>query len=363
MTVFREVRRVLRKDGVCWLNIGDCYATGGGAVGESPGGGAQGERWKLYGPAGSRAAMGKHERHNFPMTQPNRMPIPGLKPKDLVMVPARLGIALQEDGWWVRSDVIWSKPNPMPESIEDRPTQAHEHLFMLTKARRYFYDHVPIRERSPEREQRRAAGSSPVRLPTPRDVEKLNNGHNRTGYAGQRGEVPHGTGRNRRNVWEIATVPFADAHFATFPTKLVEPCVLAGSAPKVCGICGAPRRRLTERAVVSGSRRHSPEVPNVSGENGRNGVDSSTFGEYQEVRTVGWEPTCVHDDDAGRAVVLDPFAGSGTVGVVCAWFGRDFIGIELNPEYAEMARRRIEFEGRLGRRPYRPEVPQLEVLF
>lgn len=353
--VFRDVRRVLRPDGVCWLNVGDCYATGAGAVGEAPGGGEQGERWKQYGPAG-RLAMGKHERvgAGVPMTQPNRMPIPGLKPKDLVMVPARLALALQADGWWVRSDVIWAKPNPMPESIEDRPTSAHEHVFMLTKARRYFYDHVAVREASPDSERRR----QDVRSPSDRDIEKLGNGHNGHGYAGNRTEQLRGTGRNRRNVWEIPAHGFPDAHFATFPTDLVEPCVLAGSSPKVCGVCAAPWRRVTERLVMPGSRRLRPEVPLVSiEEQGRNGVDSETFGEYQEVRTVGWEATCKHSDDTGRALVLDPFAGSGTVGVVCEWLGRDFVGVELNHEYAEMARGRIASEGPLRRRAYRPRPP------
>ena len=133
--VFREVKRVLRDDGTLWMNMGDSYATGAGKVGECPGGGEQGERWK--------AGRGTHTAENSgrprlaamgPMTQPNRLPLPGLKPKDLVGIPWRLAFALQADGWWLRSDIIWAKPNPMPESVTDRPTKAHEYLFLLAKS-------------------------------------------------------------------------------------------------------------------------------------------------------------------------------------------------------------------------------------
>src|SRR5262245_26754765 len=130
VTVFRAVRRVLRPDGTVWLNLGDSYATGAGRVGEHPGGGAQGEAWR------ERGAM----------TSPNRLPIPGLKPKDLVGIPWRVAFALQADGWWLRSDIIWAKPNPMPESITDRPTKAHEYIFLLAKAERYYYDAEAIKE-------------------------------------------------------------------------------------------------------------------------------------------------------------------------------------------------------------------------
>jgi DNA modification methylase len=129
--VFREVRRVLRDDGTLWLNLGDSYATGGGAVGRAPGGGDQGERFI---------------RQGMINTQPNRMPLDGLKPKDMVGIPWRVAFALQADGWWLRSDIIWAKPNPMPESVTDRPTKSHEYLFLLTKSARYYYDAQAIAE-------------------------------------------------------------------------------------------------------------------------------------------------------------------------------------------------------------------------
>lgn len=131
--VFREVRRVMRDDGTLWLNLGDCYATGAGAVGNSPGGGVQGERWKR-----GRATNEHGYAPIGPMTQPNRLPQVGLKPKDLVGIPWAVAFALRADGWWLRQCIIWSKPNPMPESVRDRPTTAHEYIFLLAKSEHYF---------------------------------------------------------------------------------------------------------------------------------------------------------------------------------------------------------------------------------
>jgi site-specific DNA-methyltransferase (adenine-specific) len=161
----------------------------------------------------------------------------------------------------------------------------------------------------------------------------------------------HPSGRNKRSVWTVATQPYAGAHFATFPPKLIEPCVLAGSPPKCCGVCGAPWRRVVEveRAERTTGGRSVRRAD----------LDESRLSESSMLRTnalpssrtVGWESTCTHDDDTGRSIVLDPFAGAGTVGVVCGWHGRNFIGIELNPAYADMARERIALEGRPGGPP------------
>lgn len=203
--VFREVRRVLRDDGTLWLNLGDCYATGAGSVGDHPGGGAQGAAWAKKGAA----------------TQPNRMPIPGLKPKDLVGIPWRVAFALQADGWWLRSDVIWSKPNPMPESVTDRPTKAHEYLFLLTKSATYFYDHEAVKE---------AAIST---APAGNGFAGRQGGSERVGPQSGGEGTPEawasvGGTRNRRSVWTIPTAPYAEAHFAVMPPALVEPCIKAG---------------------------------------------------------------------------------------------------------------------------------------
>nr|VFK55052.1 MAG: site-specific DNA-methyltransferase (adenine-specific) [Candidatus Kentron sp. TC] len=210
VSVLECVRRVLTEDGTLWLNIGDSYTSGN---------------------RGYRAPDKKNPIRA--MSYRARTP-EGLKPKDLIGIPWRLAFALQEAGWYLRGDIIWEKPNCMPESVKDRPTRSHEYVFLLSKSPKYYYDHASARE----------AG-----------------------------------GRNRRTVWSIPTEPFPGAHFATFPRALVEPCILVGSRPR------------------------------------------------------DW--------------VLDPFFGSGTVGVVCEQQHRNYVGIELNPEYVELAVRRIRNTDRL----------------
>lgn len=207
--VFREVRRVLADDGTLWLNIGDSYTSGN-------------RRWRAT------------DKKNPARAMSYRPPTPaGLKPKDLIGVPWRLALALQDDGWYLRSDIIWHKPNTQPESVKDRPTRAHEYLFLFSKSEKYHYDHAAIQEPA----------------------------------IGEEGW------RNRRTVWSINTEAFPEAHFATFPPALVSPCILAGSS---------------------------------TGD-----------------------------------TVLDPFFGSGTVGAVSVNHQRKFVGIELNPEYVEIAERRL----------------------
>ena len=207
VAVFNEVRRVLKPDGILWLNIGDGYTSGN-------------RGWRA--PDKKNPARAMTTRPDTPE---------GLKPKDLLGVPWRLAFALQQDGWYLRSDIIWNKPNAMPESVKDRPTRSHEYLFMLTKAEKYYYDYKAVMQ------------------------------------------VNGGKPRNRRSVWDVNTQPFPDIHFATFPPTLIEPCILS----------------------------------------------STRAGDY----------------------VLDPFFGSGTVGVVCQSLRRNYIGIELHPEYVSMARRRL----------------------
>jgi DNA modification methylase len=202
VTVFRDVRRVLRKDGTLWLNLGDSYATGAGRVGERPGGGSQGDNWQGA------------------TTSPNRMPQPGLKPKDLVGIPWRVAFALQADGWYLRQDIIWSKPNPMPESVRDRCTKAHEYLFLLSKSERYYYDADAIKESSVD-DIGISRGGSMSRFGRTEQLISAN------AHRGDREYASDGT-RNRRSVWDVATQPFPEAHFATFPPALIEPCIKAG---------------------------------------------------------------------------------------------------------------------------------------
>lgn len=208
VAVFREVRRVLRADGTLWLNLGDCYATGAGKVGDHPGGGAQGQKWR-GGHEGKHGTVG-------PRTQPNRLPLPGLKPKDLVGIPWAVAFALRADGWWLRAENIWAKPSPMPESVTDRTTRSHEQVFMLSKSRRYFYDADAIAEQA-------VGGHRGSLFPTARRLATKPD-------VGTKPRTEKET-RNARSVWTIAATPFDGAHFAVMPEELARRCILAGSGP------------------------------------------------------------------------------------------------------------------------------------
>jgi DNA modification methylase len=300
VSIFREVWRVLRDDGTLWLNIGDSYATGAGSA-RSPGG-------RNFGKRNEAVNAG-----NFPPSQPNRMPIPGLKPKDLVGIPWMLAFALRADGWWLRSEIIWHKPNPMPESVTDRPTKAHEQIFLLAKSEAYFYDADAIKEpASPDTHERYARGRSDahkyadggpggqtiaksfdhMRPPAgwhqgtradgsaPRDrrerklAEPDSGIKNNSSFDRAMGLMPEF--RNKRSVWTVPTQGFPEAHFATFPEALIRPCVLAGCP------------------------------------------------------------------DGG--LVLDPFTGSATTALVAKENGRRFVGAELKESYLAIARRRLRQE-------------------
>jgi DNA modification methylase len=255
---FREVRRVLVDDGTLWLNLGDTYAQydGQGNLNEprEPG---QNGAFRVSPKLGTVAEHRGPGRRSLP---------PGLKRKDLIGIPWMVAFALRADGWFLRSEIIWAKRNCMPESVGDRPTRAHEHLFLLAKSPRYYYDAEAIRE--PD------MGSDHARQVLDGQPSLEPSGGIRPAHRGLRTpEGRDGLGRNKRSVWTVASTPYAGAHFATFPPKLIEPCVLAGS----------------------------------------------------------------RESD----VVLDPFCGSGTTGVVALRHGRSFLGIELNAEYIALARARI----------------------
>ena len=280
--VFQGVWRVLKDDGVCWLNLGDSYAGSFGAQSRGNEGAA---------PLSSKQSSGR-DPAVWGTGRPVNAKVEGLKSKDLCGIPWRVAFALQADGWYLRSDIIWAKPNPMPESVTDRPTKSHEYVFLLSKAERYYYDADAIAEPAtrflrPSEEkggfyhageygERGAQHGRALKwgkkeqsshmLGTPR-----NDGDRWREVDG--GVAPRGLGRNCRTVWTITTQPYPDAHFATFPEALPERCIKAGS-------------RLGD-------------------------------------------------------TVLDPFCGSGTTGQVAIQLGRSFIGIELNPAYAELSRTRI----------------------
>lgn len=202
VAVFREVRRVLKTDGTLWLNLGDSYAT-------QPG-------------KGNNVPQTKWKANAYPESAAHRSQDFGIAPKNLIGIPWRVAFALQADGWFLRSEIIWYKPNAMPESVTDRPTKSHEHLFLLSKSDRYYYDHEAIKERSTGQ----TGSAASFRRET---KDHLIPGQTAIQHRMDRDERDDDGRRNKRSVWEVPTVPYSGAHFAVFPPKLVEPCILAGA--------------------------------------------------------------------------------------------------------------------------------------
>ena len=262
--VFRQIKRVLKHDGTVWLNLGDSYNSspaGNKSWGDGVGSNKYYEVEKIH----------QKEKKNFG----------GLKPKDLVGIPWRVAFALQQDGWYLRQDIIWHKPNPMPESVQDRCTKSHEYIFLLTKSAKYFYDNDAIREDATWIENRPSGMERNAESYRGKVKYNDNNyGGGGTSFQGHSGNYkangelinPDGM-RNKRSVWKINTKPYKEAHFAVFPPKLPELCIKAGSS----------------------------------------------------------------EGD----IVLDPFFGSGTTGWVAQRLGRKWIGIELNEEYIKIAEKRF----------------------
>lgn len=315
VAVFREVWRVLRPDGTVWLNLGDSYSGS----------------WEAQGHRETEARPGWR---NSIKNHPKRASRTGaireghLKSKDLVGIPWRVALALQADGWGLRQDIIWSKPNPMPESVTDRCTKAHEYIFLLSKSADYYFDQQAIAEQS-------------IYAPgVTHEVER------EKGYYGGKwrgGGARHDGSfkairptRNKRSVWTVPSAPFSEAHFAVFPPALIEPCIKAGtSARGCCPVCGAPWAREVERKPMKirrSARTHSL---------GRT-WSSGTVEEPGEVRTVGWSPSCRCASAASvPATILDPFGGAGTTGLVAMRLGRSAVLIDLSPGYCAMAARRL----------------------
>jgi DNA modification methylase len=323
--VFRLVRDVLSEDGTLFLNLGDSYASG---------------------------PTGTHRTQRDPRAMQNNSGwtkreqgtgntlVSGLKPKDLCGIPWRVAFALQADGWWLRSDIIWHKSNPMPESVTDRPTKSHEYLFLLTKGPRYFYDAEAVREPNAVNPNWNYGSEKYARAIT-QDVYKVD-GDNRTrkpypkGWTSLAPAGPEGSGRNRRTVWTIPTEAFPGAHFATMPRKLVEPCILAGTSEVGhCPQCNARHVRVVERSGGTiGKSWHAHGDDSGKGMSQAGRLNSDTY----KVETLGFRPTCTHNRKPVPDVCLDPFAGSGTTGMVAEQLGREFLGIEINGKYSKLAR-------------------------
>jgi hypothetical protein len=264
----------------------------------------------------------------------------GLPGKNMIGIPWRLAFGLQDDGWILRSDIIWNKPTAMPESITDRPTKSHEYVFLLTKQPNYYYDAQAIAEPiASSTISRNAYADSTVehgrKLPPEAVMRTEHTGNMQPGKR----IMNHTGGRNKRTVWSIAAQPYPLAHFATMPPKLVDPCVLAGTSPRACEKCGAPWKRQIERTPMI--VRNGPK----SGGYGSRTTDSlsGTMIAPAETCTVGWMPTCAcKNTGSGKCVVLDPFSGAGTVAMVALQHSRNYLGVELNPEYIKLAQKRIE---------------------
>lgn len=341
LRVFAEVHRVLRDDGTLWLNMGDGYA--GGGRGGNP-------------TRESSTLQGGKESQEASMCARERATPAGLKPKDLIGQPWALAFALRAAGWYLRSDIIWAKPAPMPESVSDRPTKSHEYLFLLTKREHYFFDQAAWLEPCIGTNAHDLTGSgyaAPGQTPqsgnrrSGNKERKLGEERGRPGsHLG--GSVPgEGAKRNRRTVWTIAPQPTPEAHFAAFPEALVEPCLLAGCPSKCCPVCGQGWEPIEEktRSFESGSGK-AGNLPA-----GKNGQAMQGGGETLDVRRgptltrelKGYAPgcECVTVDAPIPGVAFDPFGGSGTVCAVANRMGRRGIMLELNEKYIEIARRRI----------------------
>lgn len=314
LEILRAIRRVLRPDGTVWWNLGDSYNA-------MRGNGWEQEGW---GPADS------HGTEKRPRPE-------GLKQKDLVLLPFRVALAAQADGWWVRSTIIWSKSNAMPESAQDRPTTSHEYVFLLTKAPRYYYDAVAIREE----------GKKPYNVKNPGGWNSSLGEHHGTIHPEGRTKTTTTdevrTGRNARTVWEITPKPFKEAHFATFPPKLVERCIMAGTSEYgCCASCGAPYVRRIEK---TGTKEHKRKQGTQgewtgSGKGGRvGGMNDGTHPEGVVVTTIGWEAGCDCKVDVVPCRVLDPFVGSGTTLDTARQLGRHAVGVDISEEYRDIWRR------------------------
>lgn len=346
--VFREVRRVLRDDGVAWLNLGDSYVTSMKGIGGDTGFSAGGDK---------RQNNRTQPKMDVPIKS-NYGSLP-VKPKDILGIPWRVAFALQADGWGLRQDMIWSKNNPMPESVVDRCTKAHEYIFLLTKQERYFYDADAVREPLVSDYSRDALekGKSQAGVLFRPEGDNFNkqarheSGDSTPRTRAERAAFLNPAGRNRRSVWTINPQPYPGAHFATWPEALVEIMVKAGSSEQgCCPQCQAPfSRMVTKRPRGWDGSKYGENVQAATGGVQRGGTKKSTLGSdhgrlVNATVTEGWHPTCTCDAEGAplRCTVLDLFSGSATTGAVAMRLRRDYIGLDLNESYLGLAEARLE---------------------
>jgi DNA modification methylase len=329
VAVFREVHRVLRDDGTLWLNLGDSYAGSWGNQGRKA---ERGTQRPIHGPMLTPVHDGRYPNKG---SQTGRCPA-GLKPKDLCGIPWRVALALQADGWYLRAAIIWHKPNPMPESVRDRPTRAHETVFLLSKRARYFYDADAIREAHLTGDR-----NGDRRSYAPGSASSMQDGEHQEMRGSFAGLPLNPAGRNARDCWTIATQAFRGAHFATMPQALAARCLLAGtSAAGCCAACGAPWRRLVDRyRTHNGRRTDTLGAWRTTDRDAPSGAQGDGHWRYASVRhTTGWAPTCACAAGAPvPAIVLDPFAGAGTVPLTARAHGRHGLGLDLSAPYLHLA--------------------------
>jgi len=325
--IAREWRRVLRDDGTLWMNLGDSYNAnqGSGFNAHSR------TRPHLVGDEVGQKRIDEASRSTV-MKRP-----PGLKPKDLVGIPWMCAFGLRADGWYLRQDICWSKNNPMPESVRDRCTKAHEYVFLLTKSQRYFIDMHAIRE--------------PVTSTGGASFGKQD--HDATGTGAQSRKLAdarernHPLGRNSRSVWTISTESFPEAHFATFPSRLAAKCIRAGTSEKgCCPACGAAWVRVVGREKTGRKTKMPDGMATHAGDHGSIHIAGREKGKPNDETvpvTTDWRPSCdCPAHEPVPCVVLDPFSGAGTTAIVASVLGRRGIGVELKADYIDIAVRRAE---------------------
>lgn len=352
VAVFDEVKRVLRNDGTLWVNLGDSYAGSGkgpttsastladGRVARSNGAHKVFKRTEQL---RQGFIPGEGGNQNGARNRDGLGGVAGIPAKNLLLIPERFAIAMQDSGWIVRSRIAWCKKSALPESVRDRPTSAWEHIWLFSKSRTYYYDAEAVRQAFLGRH---GGGSSAV--------GERNRGGRNDGFtkAPDNWTATH-DGANMRNFWLLSPEMFKGEHYAAFPTEIPKRCILAGTSAKgQCPACGAPWGRVVEREpapTLQTSRQQHLTAAQVGRNGGTQGggTNSTTFGvpahEMPVTRTSGWQPSC--SCDAGPPVpqtVLDPFAGTFTTCLVADRLDRNSIGIDLSPDYCAIGRRRIE---------------------